>query len=168
MPRCPEQYLSVYTTFLAYALEEYHINTCNRVGCFLGQIAHESGDLRYWVELGDDFSKYDGRMGNIQPGDGARYKGRGPIQITGRDNYTRCGCEIGEPLESMPHLAEEPRVGFRIAGWYWRDKELNKYADQMNVERITLLINGGLNGLGHRWEKTRKALSVMARTAELL
>jgi predicted chitinase len=105
---------------------------------------------------------YEGRrdLGNTQPGDGRRYKGRGPIQITGRANYRAAGKALGLPLEQNPKLAENPEVGFRLAAWYWKSRGLNKYADgsQSGFDKITKRINGGYNGKADRDQFYRKAL----------
>ena len=74
------------------AMYEFHINSPLRQAAFIAQIAHESGELRYVKEIASG-AAYEGRkdLGNTQPGDGMRYKGRGLIQITGRNNYAECG-----------------------------------------------------------------------------
>jgi glycosyl hydrolase family 19 (putative chitinase) len=107
-------------------------------------------------ELGDRgyFMRYEGRrdLGNTQPGDGPRYHGRGPIQLTGRANYRSAGRDLGLDLERNPEKAADPDVAFRIAGWYWTTRNLNKFADlgDAGVDDVTRLINGGYNGLDDR------------------
>ena len=80
-----------WATALTAAMEEGRINTRSRQAAFLAQIGHESGSLVYVKEMGGPsyFAKYDGRkdLGNTQPGDGAKFCGRGLIQVTGRANY---------------------------------------------------------------------------------
>jgi len=118
---------------------------------FLAQLGHESGGLRWFEEIASG-EAYEGRadLGNTEPGDGKRYKGRGPIQLTGRANYRRFGSLLGLDLENYPKSAATPEIGFRVAVMYWTDRNLNALADLGDFEGITRAINGGLNGLPHR------------------
>lgn len=95
---------------------------------------------------------YEGRkdLGNTQPGDGMRYKGRGPIQLTGRANYLNCGNALGLDLVSNPEIVSTVDVGCRVAGWFWVTKGLNLLADERDFDRITRRINGGTNGARER------------------
>jgi putative chitinase len=96
---------------------------------------------------------YSNRMGNgpASSGDGWRYRGRGPIMITGEEMYLKAGRGIGVDLIAQPELLEQAEVGLRAAGWFWRDeKKLNPFADRQEFLTITKLINGGLNGLEDR------------------
>lgn len=122
-----------------------------RLAHFLGQLIHESGSFRYMEEIASG-AAYEGRkdLGNSQPGDGKRYKGRGPIQITGRANYRYFGRMIGIDLERHPEVAALPSVGLHLALEYWRDRGLNALADTDSLEAITRKINGGVNGLSDR------------------
>lgn len=122
-----------------------------RLAHFLGQLAHESGSFRYMEELASG-AAYEGRrdLGNTQPGDGKRYKGRGPIQITGRANYRFFGRKIGIDIERHPELAAFPSIGLHLALEYWKARNLNFAADQDDVRAITKAINGGYNGLEDR------------------
>jgi predicted chitinase len=149
------------------AMQEANIDTPMRQSAFLAQIAHETGGFRWFHELGSDtyFRRYDGRvdLGNTQPGDGARFKGRGFIQITGRTNYQRVGAALGLDLIDNPALAETPAVGARIAAWYWQTRDLNALADRGAFISITRRINGGLNGLADReayYERAKRVLAV--------
>lgn len=88
---------------------------------------------------------YANRLGNGPPesGDGWRYRGRGLIQITGRDNYRRTGGRIGVPLEASPHLAADPETAVLIAADWWAAHGLNAYADRGESDRISGIINRG-------------------------
>lgn len=95
---------------------------------------------------------YANRYGNGDEasGDGWRFKGRGCLQITFKDNYAACGKAIGLPLDSHPELLEQPCNAALAAGWYWDSRDLNKLADAGRFEGITRAINGGLNGYSER------------------
>ena len=165
MPRLPLTDACLYLVPLREAMAEGSINTPLRQAAFLSQLAHESGELRYSEEIATG-TLYEGRtdLGNTQPGDGRRYKGRGPIQLTGRLNYRAAGRSLGLELEEHPELAAEPTVGFRVAVWYWVTRGLNTLADRGTAEAfgaITRAINGGINGLAQRevyYRAARKAL----------
>lgn len=133
-------------------LPEYGIlDSTLRLAHFLGQLIHESGSFRYMEEIASG-AAYEGRkdLGNREPGDGKRFKGRGPIQVTGRANYRYFGGKIGIDIERHPDVAALPSVGLHLALEYWKDRKLNALADADNVEGITLKINGGRNGLADR------------------
>lgn len=95
---------------------------------------------------------YSNRLGNggEASGDGWRYRGRGVIQITGRANYHACGQGLGLPLVSSPELLEVTLNAFRSAGWYWKSRKCNMYADNGDFVGLTMAINGGTNGLEDR------------------
>ena len=133
------------------AMQEYHINSPLRQAAFIAQIAHESGELRYVKEIASG-AAYEGRkdLGNTQPGDGMRYKGRGLIQITGRNNYAECGKALGVDLITNPELLETNDLACRSAAWFWASHGLNDLADKGDFDRITKRINGGLNGYQER------------------
>lgn len=135
------------------AMAEFGIDTPARQAAFLAQIAHESGSLRYVRELASGIA-YEGRLklGNTHPGDGVRFKGRGLIQITGRDNYRAASIALfGDyRLLNDPALLEETENACRSAAWFWHSHGLNALADVGDFERITRRINGGLNGLQDR------------------
>lgn len=145
------------------AMDTYNINTPQRQTAFLAQIAHESGELRYVEEIASG-KAYEGRadLGNTQPGDGVRFKGRGLIQITGRANYARCGAALGLELLEHPELLSDPGNASRSAAWFWMTHGLNELADADNFRKITLRINGGLTGQEDRlayWELAKEALA---------
>lgn len=127
------------------------MDSAQRLAHFLAQVGHESGSFKYMEEIASG-SAYEGRanLGNTQPGDGARFKGRGPIQITGRANYRFFGRQIGIDLERRPEIAAYPSIGMHLACAYWSNRNLNGLADKDLLEDITRKINGGLNGLADR------------------
>jgi putative chitinase len=88
--------------------------------------------------------------GDVASGDGWRFRGRCPIQLTGRGNYRRAGIGLGLPLEAEPDRALLFDIGARIAGWFWADKSLNALADIGDLVGITKKINGGTLGLHER------------------
>lgn len=162
MPNCPAAKRADYLPFIQQAMQEFDITSYLRETAFLAQLAHESGELRYMEEIASG-AAYEGRedLGNTQPGDGKRYKGRGPIQLTGRANYTKYGQLLGLDLVNNPTIAATKEVGFRIAGEYWKLNGLNELADQQEFKAITKIINGGYNGLDDRTKYYNRAKQVM-------
>lgn len=155
-------HIAAFFTPIVNAMEEFEINTPARQASFLAQIGHESGQLRYVRELASG-TAYEGRedLGNTHLGDGARFKGRGLIQITGRANYAACGEALGLDLVANPELLEEPVSACRSAGWFWKLHGLNELADAGDQVRITKRINGGTNGLADRLALFDKAKEVL-------
>lgn len=156
-----------WATALTAAMEEGKINTRLRQAAFLAQIGHESGSLVYVKELGGPsyFAKYDGRkdLGNTQPGDGAKFCGRGLIQVTGRANYRTASQVLfgDERLLFSPELLEKPEWAAKSAVWFWSTRNLNELADADRFTDLTKRINGGTNGLEDRKARYRLALSVL-------
>jgi putative chitinase len=102
---------------------------------------------------------YGNRMGNVNPGDGAKFIGRGLLQLTGREAYRRYGRAVGVDLEANPDLACDARYILAIACAEWSAIGCNAYADADDLARVTRAINGGLVGIEERrgWlEKTKK------------
>ena len=171
MPRLQVEDAGRYLPLLNDACAEFLINTPLRMAAFLAQVAHESGQLRYWEEiwgLTEQQLKYEPphdvaiRLGNTLPGDGYLFRGRGPIQLTGRINFRRCGAALQLPLEEYPDLAAQPEVGFRVAGWFWHvEKRLNAEADKRRFIVITLKINGSYKDLDKRTRFYQAALAVL-------
>lgn len=117
-------------------------------------------------EFGGDayFTKmYEGRkdLGNTQPGDGARYHGRGFIQLTGRANYRTYGQKLGVPLEANPELALDPAVSARILATYMRDRGLGALAARGDWEGVRRGVNGGLNG----WDRFSSLVTKLEQAA---
>lgn len=122
-----------------------------RLAHFLAQLGHESGSFKYMEEIASG-EKYEGRkdLGNTQAGDGKRYKGRGPIQLTGRANYRTYGRAIGIDLESNPEIAAVPSIGLHTALEYWKSRKINALADRDDLTAVTRAVNGGTNGFEDR------------------
>lgn len=167
---CAEKFLD----HINATCEKFEINTPIRQLCFLAQVGHESGGLFFTEELASG-DAYEGRkdLGNTQPGDGRRFKGRGLIQITGRANYKSIGDFLGVDFISNPVLLgaknikectdDQLKYAALSAGWFWNSRKLNDFADKIdirhpieegtnldNYKEITRRINGGFNGLPDR------------------
>lgn len=151
MPHLSAEKADAMLPHLNRAMKEFHIDTPQRASAFLAQLAHESGELKYFEELASG-SAYEGRrdLGNTHSGDGVRFKGRGPIQLTGRANYEAAGKALGLDLVNNPELASRPDIGFRVAGWFWSSRHLNSLADKGEFDQITRRVNGGFNGKASR------------------
>lgn len=148
------------------AMDEFGIDTPARQAAFLAQIAHESGSLRYTREIADG-KAYEGRadLGNTQPGDGPRFKGRGLIQITGRANYAACSKALygdEQTLLERPELLEATVPACRSAAWFWWENGLSSLADAGGFRKITRVINGGFNGYDERLAYYERAREVLA------
>lgn len=172
MPHLSDERCKAFLPFLQSAMNEFEINTELREAAFLAQVAHESGEFRFMEEIWgpttaqrnyEPSSAKSKELGNTNPGDGKRYKGRGPIQITGKANYKKFGDALGIDLVHDPENAASPEIAFRIAGCYWKTHGLNELADHESFETTTRRINGGLNGLEDRkkyYARARKILGV--------
>jgi putative chitinase len=141
---------------------EYAINTPLRIAHFIAQTAHESDAYNTNEEYASG-KDYEGRddLGNVNVGDGVRFKGRGLIQVTGRANYAECGKALGIDLISNPQRLGDFDLACRSAGWFWRKMELNGDADQDDIMTITRLVNGGYNGLDDRQSYLNRAKQVL-------
>lgn len=167
---------------LSDAMEAFEINTPARIAAFLANVGHESGRLVYRKEIWGPTKAqltYEGRvgLGNVRPGDGFRYLGRGPIQVTGRANYiaTRDKLRALSPqtpdFEARPELLEDPRWGSFAAGLYWHTHGINAFADAGDFDGCCDVINrgrktekaGDSNGYADRlalWTAGKKALGI--------
>jgi len=144
------------------AMVEFEINNEKRVEAFLAQIAWESGQLQYVKALASG-EAYEGRidLGNTHPGDGKKYKGRGLIELTGLNNYIAAMMALGINCVEHPEIVEKPINACRVSAWFWQAHGLNELADVGNFEKITRVINGGLNGETQRlalWEIAQKVI----------
>jgi len=174
-----QNWASLFGKFPAYQIELIQdmqdllppagLHNRERICHFLAQLAHETGGFQWMEELASG-QQYEGRsdLGNTQAGDGKRYKGRGFIQLTGRFNYRQYGRYLDLPLEANPDLAKEPRIALKIALLYWNTNDLSYWADKGDLEKITRLINGGLNGLQERWSWLNKIMTLYDRTINVL
>ncbi|WP_116894560.1 glycoside hydrolase family 19 protein [Pseudomonas savastanoi] len=170
LPNASSRAAGVFVPVLNVAMSKYAIVTKLRIAAFLAQVGHESGQLRYVRELGSDayLEKYDTgrlaeRLGNTSEddGDGQLYRGRGLIQITGRDNYAACAEALGLDLLEHPELLELPEHAAMSAAWFWHRAGLNTFADKSDFLTITKRINGGTNGLADRQALYERALKVL-------
>lgn len=164
--------LDPHLPYIEPALQKGRIDTPERVAAFLAQLAHESGEYQHMQEIWGPTEAqlgYEGRadLGNTQPGDGRKFAGHGPIQITGRANHRACGQALGIDAEANPLLLTQPRYGTAAAVWFWTvgngGIDLNLLADRGWFKTITRVINGGLNGLSDRrqyWDRNRALLGL--------
>ena len=142
---------------------KFNITTNLRLAHFLSQCAHESGNFKYTKELGNDayFQKYEGRkaLGNTQPGDGSKFKGRGFIQLTGRVNYEKFSKFCGEDCVTNPDLVST-KYPMMSAAYFFDKNKLwsicDGGSDDETVKKLTKRINGGYNGLEDRQKKFDK------------
>jgi putative chitinase len=168
MPYASDFNINRFLDPLNLTVVQYQINTPQRLACFLAQVAHESSCLQYTKELADG-STYDKQplardLGNTQPGDGPRYKGRGLIQVTGKYNYEQLSKDLGGDFLNHPELLEQPKLATLTAGWFWNKRNLNQYCDSGDFRSLTQKINGGLNGWESRvnyYIASQKALGIV-------
>lgn len=172
MPNLAAAKLPLYLPPLNRAMQAYGINTMLRTAAFVAQLAHESGEFRWMEEIWgptDAQRRYEppsdlsAKLGNTAAGDGKRFKGRGPIQITGRFNYRKYGDLLGIDLTADPAAAAAPEVAFATAGLFWKTNGLNELADTEQFVTITRRINGGTNGLPDRQKYYEAAKVVLAQ-----
>lgn len=174
-------HLDDYFPHLIAGMDRYQISaTPQRAGAYLAQAGEETGKFRSLVELGNDayFTKYDGRhdLGNTQPGDGVRFKGRGALMITGRGMYEWASKSIyaDDRLIEHPEVVADPEVAFLVGAWVWTvAKGLNRVADvpetwihpgphqYTKFQWVTELINGGQNGYAERLQNYQRARQVL-------
>ena len=185
------QVAGVFVPVLNTAMSRYQIVRTKRIAAFVAQVGHESGHLtrlvenlnysadtlrktwpsRFNAELATTAARkpeqianiaYGNRMGNTAPCDGWRYRGRGLIQITGKNNYRFCGEALSLDLIAQPELLEKPQHACMSAAWFWATNGLNTLADAGKFEAITQRINGGQNGAADRQALYSRALKVLA------
>lgn len=176
---CPSSRAAAFAGPMCTAMTFANVNTRLRIAAWLAQIGHESGRLRYMREIWgptpqqrryEPVTTLSKRLGNKRPGDGKRFMGRSPIQITGGFNYaaTRDGLRalLGSSVPDFvakPYLLELPEWGLMGSALYWRNRKLNVPADRGDNLTVTKLINGGINGLADRQMLYARALGVLTR-----
>lgn len=134
--------------------KKYNITTTLRLAHFLSQCAHESGNFKWVVEFASG-KAYEGRkdLGNTEPGDGVKFKGRGYIQLTGRANYTNFSAFCGEDCVTNPDLVAT-KYPMMSAGYFFNKVKLwpicDKGSDVATITAVTRKVNGGTNGLDDR------------------
>ena len=185
------QVAGVFVPVLNTAMGRYQIIGTKRIAAFVAQVGHESGHLtrlvenlnysadalrrnwpsRFNVELASAVARkpeqianiaYGNRMGNAAPGNGWKYRGRGLIQITGKNNYRACGEALGLDLIAQPELLERPQYACMSAAWFWAINGLSTLADAGKFDGITQRLNGGQNGAADRQALYARALKVLA------
>lgn len=153
----------------------FEIDTKQEICHILAQLAHESDSFNAMEEYASG-KAYEGRkdLGNIQPGDGVKFKGRGPLQVTGRRNYSLMGVKAGAPLKFInnPSLLATPEWGVWSACIFWTERGLLTISNMQDIDKIpfkrrisqteteiimlspieliTRKVNGGVNGLSER------------------
>lgn len=169
-------HLEEYYPFLIAGMIRYHIDTKARMSAYIAQVGHESDNFKALREYASG-SAYEGRadLGNVEPGDGPRFKGRGAIQTTGRKNYLSASLTLygDDRLIKHPELLEQPEAAFLSSGLYWDSRNINMICDKQedwhkpgphNYDKftwITILINGGLNGYLDRVAAYNRAKSIL-------
>jgi len=142
-------------------------------GRYFGSAAHKRNAADYarnpekianYVYM-DEFRKY--KMGNVQEGDGWKFRGRGLKQLTGRENYTKFGRSINISAEEAAVYVATPAGAVESACWFWDANNLNSIADTDDVTRMTKKINGGNIGLADRQSRYKKAMEVFGNPVSL-
>jgi putative chitinase len=170
----PAQLVTLHGRHIAETCTEYDITGAARLSCFLGQIFHESGRLRYTREIWGPTAQQVAyglrlakRLGNTCFDDGQRYRGRGLVQYTGRANYRTLSAQLRKKFpdapnfEANPEMLKQPRWAALSAGNYWAIRGLNKLADIGDYTGITRRINGGYNGLADRQSQRARVLAAI-------
>jgi putative chitinase len=151
--------------YLKKHADKYGVNTAARLAAFMSQAMHETDNLRGIEEYASG-AAYEGRkdLGNTYKGDGIKFKGRGLLHITGRANYTALSKYLfGDTrLLNNPRLLAQPEYAVLAGLWFWKTKNLNRFADRNDFTGLTRIINGGTNGLADRlmkWDAIKMAIA---------
>ncbi len=179
--------VGIFVPALNRAMPRFKIDNRLRIAAFIAQAGHESGQLRRLIEnlnysaaglvatwptrfdskTAAQYARqperiaavvYGSRMGNTQPGDGWRFRGRSLLQITGRSNYRTAGAALNLPLEQEPQLLEQPEQAALCSAWWWHQHGLNELADVGRFQDIGSLINTGKIGRVPHGADARKVL----------
>lgn len=157
-PRAKRANIAHYWPYVRDALREAMLDSPRMVAFALGTIAAETAGFvplremqSIWNTDRKPFDKYEGRkdLGNDQPGDGARYPGRGFVQLTGRANYRTYGQRINQPLEEQPDLANEPAIAAQLLALFVADRadKIDTALKASDLARARRAVNGGTHGL---------------------
>ena len=162
MPRATSALVNRYYDLIVDVMPDYQINTALRIAHFLAQVGVECGDLRWMEELDSgEYLNGNAVLGNTEPGDGPRFKGRGLLQLTGRLNYTAYGTYCDQDFLTGTNsalIATDANLAVDSACWYWTTlKNVNPLADADNVHDVTYKVNGGYNDLGERKAHLQRA-----------
>jgi len=162
VPGVPDDRIAQIIGPLNDAMQRSGIDNPVRQAAFIAQLAVESDSFRTFEEYASGRA-YEGRrdLGNTQPGDGERYKGRGAIQITGRHNYEKVSEHLGVDFVAHPELLAAPENAFTTAAWYWTSRNLNEVADTAGIVRVSELVNGGHHALSRRIDEFKRGLDVL-------
>lgn len=158
---------------ITLACDRVDIITLERQAMFLANVGHESGSLRWVSEIWgptDAQQRYESRadLGNTQPGDGSRYRGRGLLQTTGRANYRELrpalllvGYRDVPDFEAEPEALTLPQWAAASAGHFWHSRRLNRLADAGDFAGVVRRINGGTNGMADRQQRLARARAAL-------
>lgn len=174
-PRSSAKRMKIWGEQLGYYCSIFDIHTPVRKAAFIAQIGHESMNLMLVSELWGPTrqqQKYEpphplaATLGNTQPGDGFKFRGRGLIQITGRSNYEQVSHVLGDQVNLLknPDLLTTPQYAVKSACWWWQSQGLNQIADENTEEsfkQITRIINGGLTGWDDRLDRWIHAKKIL-------
>jgi putative chitinase len=168
--------LERFSEFWDHALSRWGILNKSSIGAFISNLAVESAHFKRTLEYASG-SEYEGRsdLGNTQPGDGVRFKGRGLIQITGRTAYKQCSLDLfgDQRLLNQPEMLEAPDDALTSACWFWsRYKGINKFcivtpedythpSGENKFQRIVRMVNGGLNDYAERFANYSRARKIL-------
>lgn len=177
-PYCKQGNAAIYAPLLTIYMDKYLIDTKTRMAPFIANLAHESSSFNRTLEMASGAEYENNKMlGNTEPGDGVKFKGRGLIQITGRSMYLSCSRALfgNDSLLEDPSPLEKPDAATQSACWFWAIiKGLNQVADKPAIwtrvwdnrtftkfQWIVLRINGGQNGIDERQAFLQRAEQIL-------
>lgn len=112
----------------------------------------------------DDANRVN-KMGNTAPGDGWKYRGRGIIQLTGKNNYLAFAADMGMTVDQVVEYVQTKKGAVESAAWFWSKRNINAAADTGNIDKVSTLVNGGNIGLSERRENYKKDLAILESAA---